>query len=308
MRNVPGERLARVQPAFETGQAPQEHVRLHHGALVLVGGPVRATEHAGERLRAGVDEDVARIEFQRVPAQRDLDVVAPVVGLDALDRRVGQGHHARLAGHPGELADQRAHAADRNAPFAGAVVGEDAVLQQPRVVRRGGHAGLAVREDDPAQQVVVDQLLQRLSERAVHEALPLLVGQRRPPLLARAQRLEQAGRDRLSVGARERLERLQLPHAVAAGQASQRLARPLRVDIGEDQGAAVVGCAGGDRPPPQVELQAEVGHHLAREQADQVRVARQPGLDAREHLRRAGRAAEPSQPLQHEHGDPARPR
>jgi hypothetical protein len=58
----------------------------------------------------------------------------------------------------------------------------------------------------------------------------------------------------------------------------------------------------GDRAPLDAEAQAEVVHDLPREQADQVGVAREAGVDAGEGAGGDGGAAGVVEPFQHQHG------
>ena len=90
------------------------------------------------------------------------------------------------------------------------------------------------------------------------------------------------------------------------GDAEQRCAGARRVGRVDEQ--PVVRArhrrVARDPAPPRLERQPELAHELAGQEADQVRVARQPGVDAGERRLRHRGAAHLVAPLEHEDGAP----
>ncbi len=149
-------------------------------------------------------------------------------------------------------------------PRADDVVEEAPVGEQ--VVGVGERADQRVGEDDAAGGVVLDVLLDRLTDRALDEHPPRLVADVVAEVAGAAQRLRQRREHPLGQGCARQAERTE------ARRGGRHVASP------------------------QLDVEAELVDDLRREQADEVRVLRQQGIVGREHPR-ADRVAPPSTAL-----------
>jgi hypothetical protein len=269
----------------------EQHVDLELGALGRGLGSGLA-EQPRQHRRRDVGEDVARPGAPAVPA----DLGASSVGGDPRDLDAAAQLGAGPPGGAGQSRGERAHAAHGHVPVARAVadgvVEEAAVLAQPGVGRLGEGADQAVGEDDPPLEVVVEAVGQRLTQGALDERLPRgVIGDERAQLVARAQRLGERREDARRDAAGEGRE-------VAPGGAR-------RLTGAHQQPAAVrAGGVGGDRAAPQLDADPELGRDPARQQRDEVRVARDAGVDPVPGALGDGRPADALAALQHEHRAP----
>ncbi len=309
------EGLARVRGGVpQARQAAQHHVDLQLGALRC--GPRVLAEQPGQRRRCGVHQHPAghRRRLAVPVSERHLGVAAAVavgVGGDRGDLAVGPDPRAGRQRRLGQRARDRAHPADRDVPVARAVadhvVQEAAVLPERGVVGVGEGADQRVREDDAAHQVVREGPLDRLAEWPLEQGRPgVVVRHAATQLGAVGQRLGERREHPSGELPGHLVEALPgLPLAVGAGQRPERLPGTARVARVHQQAGRLPVAHGrgvrGDPAPPQVQPQPEVPHHLPRQQADQVGVARQPGVHTRERPGGDGRPADPGQPFQDQH-------
>ena len=236
-----------------------------------------------------------------------VDLGAVAVGPDRADAGAGDDLGAGGGGAAGQGVGDRAHAADRHPPLAGAVadqvVEEAAVLDQRRVVQRREGADQRVGADHAADGVVGEAALDRRAERLGHEVAPD----------ARVD-LRRAGRARWGSGSGQRrgdgvrqVGDLGVELApgvvlrVAAGELGER--RPGRPPSGRSTSSPpwrpsrTQGVYDAVVREARRDVEVEVGHQRLGHQADQVGVAREPrrlaGERARPRPRRrpCGRAA-----------------
>jgi hypothetical protein len=241
------------------------------------------------------------------------DLGGSAVRGDAQRLVAGGEDRARLARRVGEGVGERPHAADRYVPVSGAaadhVVEEAAVLLQGGVVGVGEGADEGVGEDHTAHQVVLEVLLHGGPDRLLEQHPPgLLVVEAAAQLVAGGQRLREGREDPLGGAAGPAVELPPGPVlAVGTGEPGERLpGAPFAAADEESGGPAVAfcGCVGGDGTGADPEVQRKVPDDLLRQQADQVRVAGQPGVDPGEGAGGHRRAARVVQPLQDQHGAP----
>jgi hypothetical protein len=167
------------------------------------------------------------------------------------------------------------------------VVQQAAVLHERRVVERGERADEPVRGDDALLERVGEALAQHLAERALDHVAPRLLAGQPPRLLARGQRCEQRREQPLGEAVGHRVE------------APPRLRRrPVVLD--EQPGRRVRG----DASRRQAQRDAEVARDRLREEADEVRVAREQRVVPRERPLGDRRAAQRVAALEHEHAAP----
>ena len=205
-----------------------------------------------------------------------------------------------------QRAADRAHAADRHVPVAGAaaqqVVQEAHVLHQRRIVGAGECADQRVGRHHAANQIVGDRVGDRMPDRLVDHEPPRGVVAHVPARAASsraAQRLGQrrpqpGGDDRGSDGRTprsppRRLQRRRRRMSTAARSAGR--CGPRSTD------RACTTNSGGAPAAPGTQLVDDA----PRQQADQIRVARQPSVDSVEGVRGHRGAADVVQPLEHLH-------
>ena len=224
-------------------------------------------------------------------------VVHGAAGPDGGDVRGGQDGRAGVARGPLQLAGDRAHAADRHVPVprpaADQVVEEADVLLQVLVVSPGEGTDQRIRQDHTADQVAAQLPADRLSDGMFDHGLPRRVGPgpggEGPRVGPRQQRRGHGGPESLrELPARgvERGEGAEL--AVGSADGGERRGRGGLVPVVHQQGpAAVRGVrgVGGIAPPRQRDAQAEVVDDLPGQEADEVRIAREAGVDAVERVR-----------------------
>jgi hypothetical protein len=301
--------------AAQAGQPVQHHVDLHLRALGT-GDRRRPSpqpvEHGGRHPREHVG---ARHGPLAVPVpERGLGV--PPVGRHGGHLRpgdqVGAGGPGRALQRPGD----RAHAAHGHPPLAGPVadhvVEEAAVLEQVALVRRGERPDQGIGQHHAPHGVVPERGLDGLAQRPGHEPVPQVFAHS-PVGLGRArERLEESGRHRpghpLGVGV-EAAPGVVL--GVRPGQLPERRrGGGPRVPLDEKaQVTAIATHRGerGDSPRPQAQVEVELGHDAVGQQADQVRVARQPGVHPGEHPPAHRGPAHVPGPFQHAHRQPRKP-
>ena len=152
---------------------------------------------------------------------------------------------------------------------------------------------------DPALEVVGEVPLQALAQRPLDQRVPgRVVGHPRPQAAAEISGSVKRGEDRApGAGARARA----LQASLGARSRSRRSAAGVRT-------AARVPARGprrvGGQPPRRRNLAARARRDRPREQADEVRVARQPRVDAGPRALGHGRAADVVAALEHEHRAP----
>ncbi len=224
-------------------------------------------------------------------------VVHGAAGPDGRDVRGGQDGRAGVARGPFQLAGDRAHAADRHVPVprpaADQVVEEADVLLQVLIVSPGEGPDQRIRQDHAADQVAAQFPADRLSDGMFDHGLPRRVGPgpggEGPRVGPRQQRRGHGGPEslrELPAGGVERGEGAEL--AVGSADGGERRGRGGLVPVVHQQGpAAVRGVrgVGGIAPPRQRDAQAEVVDDLPGQEADEVRVAREAGVDAVERVR-----------------------
>ncbi len=310
-----GECLAGVDGAVaQPGQAPEQHVHLELGALG--GGRGCLAGEVGQFPGGGVDQDVPGGGDAFAVSRAVGDLGGTAVRVDPYRLMPGDEDRARLACRRGQGVGEGAHAADGDVPGAGAaadhVVEEAAVLLERRVVRVGERADQGVRQDHAPHEVVGETVLDRDPDRLLEEGPPgLLVVHPAAQFPAARQRLGERREHPLGDLAGHVVEAL--PGRVltlGAGQPGERLAGTPFTAAHQQSGRASVpfhGGVGGDVAGADPEVQAEVPDDLLRQQADQVRVAGEPGVDAGERSRGHGGAPRYKRQLQHQHG-PAGPR
>ena len=247
--------------------------------------------------------------LKRTPVRR-LDLGPLTVGVDPHDLRADAQLGSGLDGGTRQGPTEGAHPAHRHVPVPGAVadhvVEEAAVLAQLRIVGGGEGSDQRVGGHDPAHQVAVELGLERERER--------LLEQRRPRRLVVHQRAERrAGNERLGQRPEhpprdpggERAKALERGHrAVVAAGAGDRVARPLRV-VGDQHAGVAKRRVGRDPPPAHLDAYAELREQLAREQADEIGVARDARVDAGKRRGRDRGSAGVICALEHQHA-PAR--
>ncbi len=286
------ERLARIHRGVpQPGQPPQQHVDLE---LCPFGGGQRRllAEQFGQGPRRGVDEHGAADDppLTGRGAEGHLGRCT-AVGVDP--QHLVPGGELR-PGRPrglGQGVRQRAHAADRDVPVAGAaadhVVQEAAVLDERGVVRVGERSDQGVGEHHAPHQVVVEVLLDRPPDRLLEQHPPgRLVVDAGAQLRPGRQRFGEGGEDLPGDPPGRPVEG---PPAVVlalrAGQPREGLPGAGLVAADEQPAGAAAALDGrvrGHRALAYREAQAQVADDLRREEGDEVRVARQPGVDARE--------------------------
>ena len=231
---------------------------------------------------------------------------------DGADAGAGDDLRARLDRGPGQRVGDRAHAADRHPPLAGAVadevVEEAAVLDQRGVVQRGEGADERVGGDDAADGVVGEAGGDRPTERLGDDLVPDALVDQAADLALEGERLHQGGGDDLGQRADLGVERL--PRGVllvASGEVAERRTRRLALGpLDEQPAGALTARPGGVRRGAargQAHVEVQVGHQLLRHQADQVGVAREPGGQAGEGLDGHRRAAGVLEALEHHDGE-----
>ncbi|CAM5697193.1 hypothetical protein SFUMM280S_08810 [Streptomyces fumanus] len=305
-----GERLPGVHLGVaQRGQPGQQHVDLELGALG--GGGRRAAGQLRQRPRGGADQDVPGGGGALAVGGAVGDLGGPPVGVDPYRLVAGGEHGTGRPGGGGQRVGERAHPADRHVPGAGAaaddVVQEAAVLEQGGVVGVGEGADQGVGEDHAPDQVVGEVLLDgdphRFLEqgppgvRVVDPAAQFLPGGQRfgerredPPGDLAGHAVEAPPGRVLAFAAGEPGEGLPRPPLAPADQQPRRSAAPLD------------GRVRGDVPGAHPEVQAEVPDDLPGQQADQVGVAGQPGVDAGEGPGGHRRSAGAGQPFQDQDG------
>ncbi len=237
------------------------------------------------------------------PALPHRDDAIPVERDDLGSRREPRAGEPR---GPCELAAHGAHAADGNVPrprsAADHVVEEAAVGEQRGVVVGGEGADERVGVDDAAHEVVGEGLGDRGADGALDEGIPQgVVADRRARLGAGQQRVGHRREQRAGEPPGARVEAL--PGLGVGGRAERGEARGrrLRVVVVDEQAAGSVRvrrvravAARGER-----DREPEIVDDLLRQQADQVRVAAEPGIHPRERLRRDRGPAQHVEPLEH---------
>ena len=270
-------------------QALEQQVELELGALRR-----RLRSALAQQPRQHRGRDAGQHVSCAHRAALEADLGADAVGLDRRHLAPEPQLGACRPRDPRQRLGQRAHAADRHVPVARAVadhvIEEAAVLAQQGVVEAGERPDQRVGGDDPTLEVVLEGAREQLAQRPLDQRLPGgIVADTRTQVVARHQRLGERGKDRFGharghglevrpVGVRGRAGADQQPAAVRA----RRVAR--------------------HRAPAQLGRQPELVADRARQQRDQVRVARQARFDARPRPRGDGRAADVVVALEHEHG------
>jgi hypothetical protein len=189
------------------------------------------------------------------------------------------------------------------------VVEEAAVLGQAGVVDVGERADEGVGEHDTGDGVVAEPLGHRLADGALDQVAPRVRADQGAHVGRRPQRLGDGGPQALRDLVGERVELAPRGvRAVVAGDGAERGGRALVVAV-VDQQPEPVGVAGhgGVRrvaPAPQRDAQPQLVDHGPWQQRHQVGVARQPGVDAGEHLRRHRGAADVVERLEHQDRPP----
>ncbi len=225
-------------------------------------------------------------------------------GDDGARTEVGAGG----ARDPDELVGDAAHPAHGDPPLARAVadqvVEEAPVLHEGRVGRRRERPDDPVGQHDPTDRVVGERVLEDLADRPLDEVAPQLGRHGRSQVRSPGERPGQRRGDDggelahpvVEVGPRR-------VRGVVPGQGGER--RPGGRPVGrlDEQVAVRGGRAGRDPPRPQLEVEPEVADEGARQQRDEVGVARDPGVEAAEQPRPGHGTAELLAGL--EHDDPA---
>jgi hypothetical protein len=167
--------------------------------------------------------------------------------------------------------------------------------------------GTSQAQDHTPDQVVGEVPLDRDADRFLEEGPPgLLVVDAAAQFVAGGQRLGEGGEDPLGEAAGHAVEALPgLVLALAAGEPGECLPSALFSAADQESGGPAVPFHGGvrrDGARTDTEVQPEIPHDLLRQQADQVRVPGQAGVDAREGTGGDGRSPGVVQPLQDQHG------
>ena len=214
----------------------------------------------------------------------------------------------------GQRAADRAHAADRHVPVAGAaadqVVEEAHVLPQRFVVGAGERPDQRVGRHHSADQIVAHRGGDRLRRSAGRSSTASRTASSPPSATRRCVSRVRSGsvivghsRDVTVPAPTVELARTPASSAAAPTAAkveSGPISRPGPPAVGR------VRRVGRIPPPRQPDPHAEIVDDAARQQADQIGVARQPCVDAVEGVRRHRGAADVVETLQHLHA-PARP-
>lgn len=308
----PGERLARVDVLVAEPRKPREqHVHLELGALGRGGRCVAGQR--GQFLGRGVHQDVPRGDGALDVGRPVGDLGGPSVRRDPPRLVTGGDHGTRRARGRGQRVRERAHAADRHVP--GSRTAADHVVEEAPVLTEGGVVGVRegaderVGEDDPAHEVVGEPRFDGRADRLLEQDPPrLLVVDTPAQVVAGGQGLGERREHPFGDAARHRVEPLpRLVLAARARQPRERLAGAALSAADEQAGGVTVAFDGGvrrDRAAADAEVEVQVPHDLPGQQADQVGVPRQPGVDPGEGPGGHGGSAGVVQPFQHQHGTP----
>ncbi len=168
----PGERvLRRHGRVAQPREPPQQHVDLELRAL----GPVRdgSSEQRVEHRRRAARDHVAAGDV--AVGDADADAPRPSASIALTSAPVASSApaaDAQRASSPVSAPIPPTGTSHAPGPVADHVVEEAAVLAQVGVVRGRERADQRVGQHDPAQQVVVEDALDRLADRALEQRLP----------------------------------------------------------------------------------------------------------------------------------------
>ena len=318
MWKVPAKAAAGVHALVAQPRQPgQQHVDLQLRALGRrLGVDRRGTGRASSWLRtvgATPDSTVAPARAaQALPLPPARQVTSPPGSTATTSAPVTSSAPGGDRG-TGQPVGDGAHAADRHVPVAGPaadeVVEEADVLGQGRPVEVGERADERVRGHDAAHRVVAERRAQRLPQRPLDQRPPqLVVADQLPHGVGGPQRLQDGREDPLGQASTSaRRSRCQAscsaPDPVSAAKAAAVASASSLSTSRPVPGSRRHRGVGGVAPAHQPHVELEVGHHLARQQRDEVAVARQPRVHARERLRRDRGPADVVGLLQHQ--DPA---
>ena len=271
----------------QTWQPAKQHVDLQLRPLRRrLGRPF--AEKPAEHERGHVGEHLASADGAAV---RRPDGGGRAVGLDGDDLGARLDVGAAGARRRGETLGDGPHAADRHVPPAGAApdhVVEVAPVRRQRLISGAGkRPDQRIGEDDPADRVRAEALLQQLAERPFEQCLPrVVVADVAAHVVRRSQRFGQRREHPLGNPCRhlaKGVPRLGVVAQIGAGA--------HRVGVVDEDSAVTDWRVRRDPPRRQRQVQAELVDDQLGEQADEVGVLRQPRSVAGEQLSRAGRPA-----------------
>ncbi len=311
------ERLLRGDGVIaKPGQPAQHQVDLHLGAAGQFGCRLAEQPRQHGRADIGQDEPGLQAVFGRVA--RRAPVAHLAVGGDRRNLRPGDDLGAVPASGRLQCAGDCSHSTDRNVPLAGAaaeqVVEQADVLGQRRVAESGERSDQRIGGHHPADQIAADRLGDGQPDRLLDQRRPRRRGvgaaglQHLPAgVLAAAQRFGQRRPQRFGHRPATPVEVGET--TLVAGGAHRRERRSRRsggrsIGVGTDQqsGAATVARVrrvGGIAAPGQPDRSAEILDDAGRQQAHQIGVSGQPGIDPVERPRRHRRPAHLVESFQH---------
>ncbi len=231
------------------------------------------------------------------------------VGCDRVNIGAGRDFGTMAYGGGGQRSADRAHPADRDVPVSGTTTQQ--VVQKTHILRKRLLVGTRERTDQrvgrhyPAHEVVAHRISDRVPDRSADERLPRGVrfgaatGHVPARLRASAQWFGERRPQRLGDQSTASVEVGEARFVGSGADGPESALRPDEQAFASASGR--IGGVGGIVAPHQLNARAEVLEDLCRQQTDQIRVARQPRVDAVERVRRHRSTADVVQPLQEQH-------